>query len=96
MKLTLLKKVSKVVHFTDFFLCACSMYSYLEFKLKNNNTIFTVSKIQTMKKLNNPMTTLFTELFLTIVRFNLLEQWHSHKNKETFYPFFLRNLSLFL
>ena len=53
-----------------------------------NNTTFTVSTIQTMKKLNNPTTTSFAGLFLIVVRFNLLEWWHSHKNKETFYPFF--------
>ena len=34
MKLTLLRKVSKIVHFTDFFLCRCSMYSHFEFEWK--------------------------------------------------------------
>ena len=34
MKLTLLKKVSRVFHFTDFFLCMCSVYSHFEFELK--------------------------------------------------------------
>ena len=34
MKLTHLKKVSKVVHFTGFFLCACKVYSHFEFELK--------------------------------------------------------------
>ena len=34
MKLTLLKKISKVVHFTDFFLCKLSGYSNFEFELK--------------------------------------------------------------
>ena len=33
-KLILLKKVSKVVHFTDFFLHACKVYSHFEFELK--------------------------------------------------------------
>ena len=33
MKLTLLKKVSDVAHFTDFFL-ASDMYSHFDFKLK--------------------------------------------------------------
>ena len=51
MKLTLLKKVSKVVLFTDFFLCLCSVKSHFVFELKNNDTIFTVSKIQTMAKI---------------------------------------------
>ena len=46
MKLTLFKK--EVVHFTEFVLCACSMYSCSEFELKKNNTIFTVSEIQTI------------------------------------------------
>ena len=75
MKSTILKKVSKVVHFTDFFLGECIMCSYFEFKLKkkNNNTISTISKIQTMKILNNPTTTSLAVLFLTVVRFNLLE-----------------------
>ena len=27
-------------------------------------------------------------LSLIVARFNLLECWHSHKNYETFYPFF--------
>ena len=48
LKLTLFKKVSKVVHLTDFFLYMCSMYSHSEFKLINNNTIFTLSEIQTI------------------------------------------------
>ena len=30
-------------------------------------------KSQAMKKFNNPTTTLFAELFLTVVRLNLLE-----------------------
>ena len=30
-----------------FFLCACSMQSYFDFKSKNNNTTFKVSEIQT-------------------------------------------------
>ena len=34
MKVTLIKKVSKGVRFTDFFLHACSMYSHFEFELK--------------------------------------------------------------
>ena len=34
MKLTLLKKVSKVVHFTDLFLRECSVYRHFEFELK--------------------------------------------------------------
>ena len=50
-----------------------------------------------MRKLNNPTTTLFAGLFLTVVRFNLLMSYHINKetikieneeNKETFYPFF--------
>ena len=56
-------------------------------KKKNNNTISTISKIQTMKILNNPTTTSLAVLFLTVVRFNLLEWQHSHGNKETFCPF---------
>ena len=34
MKLTLLKKVSKVVHFRECFLHECSMYCHFDFKLK--------------------------------------------------------------
>ena len=34
MKLPLLKKPSKFVHFTDFFLRECSMYSHSDFELK--------------------------------------------------------------
>ena len=34
MKLTLLKKESEVVHFTDFFLRECNVYSNFEFELK--------------------------------------------------------------
>ena len=45
------KKSLKVVHFTDFFLCECSMYSHFEFELKNKNTILMVSKIQTNREL---------------------------------------------
>ena len=62
MKLTLFKKASKVVNFTDFF-----PQEFLE------NTILMVSKIQTMRKLSNTTTTSFAGLSLTIVRFNLLE-----------------------
>ena len=36
-------------------------------------TIFAASKIQTIRKLNNPTTTLITGLFLAIVRFNWLK-----------------------
>ena len=73
MKLTVPKKVSKVVHFTDFYLLACRVYSHFEFELKNSNTIFTVSKIQAMRKLNNPSTEeilviSFAGLFLTEVK----------------------------
>ena len=34
---------------------------------EKNNTIFTVSKIEAMRKLNNPTATSFAELCLTIV-----------------------------
>ena len=56
-----------------------------------------VSKIQTMKKLNNPTAISFSGLFLTVCRFNLLKSLYMNKetikrknkeNKETFYPFF--------
>ena len=58
-----------------------------------NNTIFMVSKIQTMIKLNNPSTTTFARLFLTVVRFNLLEWWYSHKKWNLLlFLFSLRNL----
>ena len=74
MKLTLLRKVLKVVPFTHFFfLCMSSVYSHFEFELTNNGTIFTVSEIQTMRKLYNLTTTSFTGLSLIIIRFNLLE-----------------------
>ena len=62
MKLTLLKKVSKVVHFTDFFLCAAVYTAILSLNWKNSNTMFTVSKIQAVRKLNNPTTTSFVGL----------------------------------
>ena len=64
-----------------------------------NNTILTVSKIQNlkiqaMKKLNNPSTTLLAGLFLAVDWFNLPEWWQSHKNKKNLLPFlfYLRNL----
>ena len=38
------------------------LYSHFEFELKNNDTIFTESEIQTMRKLNNPTTATFTGL----------------------------------
>ena len=48
-----------------------------------------VFKIQAVEKLNNSTTTaaLFAWLFLTVVKFKLFERLHSHKNKETLYPF---------
>ena len=92
-KLTLLIKVSKAVHFTDFLVHA--VYTAILSSIwKNNNTIFTISKIQTMRKLNNLTTTLFVWFFLTIVRFSLLEWWHLLQNLLPFL-FSLRNLSLF-
>ena len=73
MKLTLLRKVSKIVHFTDFFFVGAACTAILNSNGKNNNTMLMVSKIQTVSKLINPITTLFAALFLTVVRFNLLE-----------------------
>ena len=60
-----------------------------------------VSKIQTVRKLNNPTTNSFAGLFLTIVKFNLLKPKHINKetikteNKETFYPFFKKLFIIF-
>ena len=42
-------------------------------RIEKKQTIFTVSKIQTMRKLNNLTTTSLTGLFFTVVRFTLLE-----------------------
>ena len=76
-----------------FFFIHAACTAMLSLNGKNNNTIFTVSKNQAMRKLNNQTTTSFVGLFLTIGRFNWFEWLHSHKNKETFYLFFyLRNL----
>ena len=72
--LTLLKKVSKVVHFVDlFFFVSAACTAILSSNWKNNSNTLTVSKIQTKRKLNNPTTTSFAGLFLIVVRFNLLE-----------------------
>lgn len=38
-----------------------------------NNTILTLSEIQTMRKLSKPTTILLAGLFLTVVKFNLLK-----------------------
>ena len=89
-RLTLLSKTSKWKKlFTSqiFFFVSAASTSILSSTWKNN-IILIVSKIQTMRKLNNPTKASFTGLFLTIVWFKLLKWWHSHKNKETFYPFF--------
>ena len=73
MKLTLLSEISKVVHFAHLFLCVYIMYSHFEFELKNDDTMFTVSEIQTVRKLNNPTGTLLAGLSLPIIRFSLLK-----------------------
>ena len=67
-----IKKVSKVIQFTDFFFvrAASTVIWNLNRKII---TMFIKSKIQAMRKLNNPTTTLFAGPFLTIVRFNLLK-----------------------
>ena len=70
MKLTLLKSCS-LYRFFFFLRAACT--AILSLNLKNNNTMFTISKTQAMRKLNNPTTTSFAGLFFTVVRFNLLE-----------------------
>ena len=84
-----LKKYQKLfISLIFFFVSApCAAILSSNWKKKNNNTISTISKIQTMKILNNPTTTSLAVLFLTVVRFNLLEWQHSHGNKETFCPF---------
>ena len=80
MKVNLLKKYQKL--FTSqnfFFMCAvCTMILILN--LKNNN-IFTVSKIQTMRKLNNPTTTPIAGFFLPQLDSPCLND--SIVNKET-------------
>ena len=63
--------LSKVVHFIDFFLCECSVYSHIELELEKKNNILMVSEIQTMRKLINLTMTLFAGLFLIFVR-----PWH--------------------
>ena len=59
MKLTVFDKVLKDAHFTDFFLHACSMYIYFEFKLQKHNTIFMVPEIQTI---NNDFLNLISQV----------------------------------
>ena len=73
LKLTFFKKHQILFTSQIFLLCECSTYSHFQFKFKKNNTILKVSKIQSMRKLNDPTTTLLAGLFLTVVRFNLIE-----------------------
>ena len=63
--------ISHSLHIFFFVHAPCTTISSSNWK--NNNTILMVSKIHTTRKLNNPTTTLFTGLFLTILRYNLLE-----------------------
>ena len=71
-KLTLIKKGQKMYTSHIFFFVRGACTAILSLSWKNNNTIFTVSGIQTIRKLNNPTTILFAGLILIVVRFNLL------------------------
>ena len=66
-----------------FFFLRAACKDILSSKWKNNN-IYTVSKIQTVRKLNNPTTTLFGALSLTVVRFNFLNDSIVIKIKKPF------------
>ena len=68
-----LKKCQKLFNSHIFFFMHAACTAILSLNWKNNNTIFAASKIQTIRKLNNPTTTLITGLFLAIVRFNWLK-----------------------
>ena len=65
-----------------FFVCA-AFTAILSWNSKNYNTIFTVSKIQTIRKLN-PTTTSFAGLFLTVVRLTCLNDNIIVKIKKPF------------
>ena len=97
-KFTLHKKVWKEKLFPSqiFFSCVQYVQAFWVQNWKNNSTIFMVSEIQAVRKLNNPTTTSFAGFFLTIVRSNLLEWWHSHKKRNLPFLFSLRNFSLYL
>ena len=49
-----------------------------------------------MRKFSNPTTTSIAVLFPTVVRFNLLEFWHSHKNKPFTISFFKKPYFIFV
>ena len=68
-----LKKFQNLFNSHIFFFMHAACTAILSLNWKNNNTIFAASKIQTIRKLNNPTTTLITGLFLAIVRFNWLK-----------------------
>ena len=102
-KLTLLEKTSKENELLLKSIKSCSIHILFSscvqhaqpFYVRIEKIIFTVFKIQVMRNRNNLATTSFAGLFLTIVRFNLLEWWHSHKNEETYPFFFLEETSLY-
>ena len=86
-KLTLLAKTSK---FTDFFFVSAACTAILSSNWKNNNTIVTVSKIQTMRKLSNPSTTSLPGSFLSYLDSTCLNDSIVIKIKEPFTPFFFK------
>ena len=68
-KLTL-KKYQKLFTLQNFFFVLVACTAILSSNWKSNNTTFSVFKIQPMRKRT---TSSFSGLFLTVVRFNLLE-----------------------
>ena len=68
-----LKKYQKLFNSHIFFFMHVACTAILSLNWKNNNTIFAASKIQTIRKLNDPTTTLIRGVFLVIVRFNWLK-----------------------
>ena len=67
-----------------FFFMSAAYTTIVSSNWKNNNTILMLSKIQTMRKLNNPTKASFAGHFLTAVGFNLLQWLYNRENKETF------------
>ena len=84
-----LKKYQKLFISLIFFLVSASCAAILSSNWKKKTIIpyQRYPKFKQWKYFNNPTTTSLAVLFLTVVRFNLLEWQHSHGNKETFYPF---------
>ena len=68
-----LKKYQKLLTLKIFFFMCAVCTVILSAIEKSNNTIFTVSKIQTITKLINLTTILFAELLLLVVWSKLLE-----------------------